>query len=93
MARPVGPICCKCGVEMRIYMNGVLAVTHFQDPPQPYEVWASDCYKCPNCGAKVLTGYGDHELAAHYDTARMARVMRGALLVGEIQDVYVYKGG
>jgi len=93
MSRPVGPICCQCEVEMRIDTNGVIAVTHFQDPPQPYELWDSDRYECPKCGAKVLTGYGQHELAAHYDTERMARETVLMESFTPHQNVYEYKGG
>ena len=93
MSRPVGPICCQCEVEMRIDTNGVLAVTQFLDPPQPYEVWDSDRYKCPKCGMKVLTGYGDHALAEHYDTERMTRVLHTPGMMRETLNVYVYKGG
>jgi len=93
MSRPVGPICCQCEVEMRIDENGILAVTHFQDPPQPYEVWDADRYVCPKCGMKVLTGYGDHALAAHYQVERMSALSEEGPLWRKIQNVYEFKGG
>lgn len=61
------PICVTCKVEMRPENNDVEVVYHYQNPPQPYEIWAADEWKCPKCGHCIITGFGDCALHQHWE--------------------------
>ncbi len=44
------PICAKCETEMRPERNGMVTVTHSQNPPQPYEIYMGDLGSAPSAG-------------------------------------------
>ena len=50
------PVCVPCKVEFRCDKNGVPYVQTTNG--NPYQVWDSDRWKCPSCGALVLSGFG-----------------------------------
>ena len=57
MSVPTLPICVKCNLKMKPDTNGVTVLLMAYDPPQPYEAYAADLVKCPNCGIQVIAGY------------------------------------
>ena len=88
MARPVGPICCKCGREMRPEENGVVAVLYAHQPPVPYEAYRADKWRCPSCGTEVLSGYSQEAIAVHFEVTEMAQVLAIADRRGNRYNVY-----
>jgi len=32
----------------------------------PYKLWKADLYKCPDCSFEVITGFGAHNYAEHF---------------------------
>ena len=71
------PICVPCKVQMRPENNGVQVVYHSQTPPQPYEIWDADEWKCPKCGHCIITGFGGGALHQHWQpdfAAALARI-------------------
>ncbi len=64
MARP-RPVCCECSFEMYPDINGVYVVLMAWDPPQPYEIWCADQWKCRKCGNTFITGFSDRGVQHH----------------------------
>ena len=46
-------ICAKCKVEMRCVKNGII-VRFGEDC-----CYSGDAYECPDCHAKIVTGFGE----------------------------------
>lgn len=61
------PVCVKCGIEMKRIKSGVVALTQFQNPPQPYQAFMADLFECPDCQNQVLSGYGDKPCWQHFE--------------------------
>lgn len=61
------PVCVKCQREMRIDKCGVNVILMAYEPPQPFEIWRGDRWKCPKCGAEVVARYGDRAIAMHFE--------------------------
>ena len=61
------PVCSKCEVQMRPHINGTVVVETFGNPPAPYKLYNADEVICPNCGIKIVTGFGQHPYADHND--------------------------
>ena len=51
------PVCCACSVEMRCQRNEVYAICR-TDGRLGSCYYSGDRYECPECGARVLTGFG-----------------------------------
>lgn len=52
------PICVACGLSMRCHRNGQpVIVTSDKEKEQPYKLYFTDVYKCPDCGIKIVTGF------------------------------------
>lgn len=56
---------CGCGRFMRVAKNGVTVEEQMEDGA-PYKLWGDDLYRCPGCGAEVVSGFGRQPLAEHY---------------------------
>ena len=61
-----GPTCVKCQVEFDRVKSGVNLVQMFNQPQQPYKIWQADLWRCPGCGFEIVSGYGHHPYAEHY---------------------------
>ena len=51
------PICVKCRLEMRCKKNNRLVA----DPEAggfPSSYWLGDEWECPECGSRIVTGFG-----------------------------------
>lgn len=57
-----GKICSKCGIEMRVIRNGVIAVEMAIHGPEA--AWMVDEWGCPECGATVLLGWAKNPIAS-----------------------------
>jgi hypothetical protein len=45
---------------MKVEKNGVVAMEMVDYLKQrPYRIWRADKWKCPECGAEVLVGFGN----------------------------------
>lgn len=41
---------------------------------KPYKLWVGDQWKCPDCGAEILSGFGRDRIAEHYEEDFAERV-------------------
>ena len=74
------PICVKCRLEMRCVKNRRLV----RDPETggfPSTFWMGDEYECPECKARIVTGFGKSFAPSLDPTEMLARerVYRAAL--------------
>lgn len=60
------PTCVKCQIGMKFTESGTWCITMFGDPPQPYQIWSSDKYRCPVCSSEILAGYAERPIAEHF---------------------------
>jgi hypothetical protein len=91
------PICVPCRRFYRMKKSGFAFVEgmprggNFEDPApigtraperwQPYKVWFGDLWRCPDCGAEVITGTGYQPMAErHHDDFRDLIERLGATL-------------
>lgn len=51
------PVCVQCSVDMRPEKNGVYFIED-DGEGNAYKLWATDKWKCPECGVRVLIGFG-----------------------------------
>lgn len=57
------PVCVKCQIEFKPLKNGQAVVTMCHDtPPFPYQLFDADSFKCPGCGAEIVSGFGREPL-------------------------------
>lgn len=75
-------ICANCQTQFRIKKNGVLAVDMFDRPERPYEAYTGDLWECPGCGARIVAGFGELPVAAHYNADRMNMALYAAERTG-----------
>lgn len=54
MASKIYPICCACGLNMKVHKQGVTVVEMAFNPPAPYCMISADEYACRNCDIKVI---------------------------------------
>lgn len=68
------PICLKCQKFFKCTKNGVYFVEGM--PVQaaagvviwkPYKLWAGDTWKCPGCGAEIISGVGARAIGEHFE--------------------------
>lgn len=57
--------CANCGRFMQASKTGQV-VEELDNQGGPYKVWVCDEFTCPDCGAKVVTGFGRSPIAEHY---------------------------
>ncbi len=63
-------VCAKCQVELRCEKSGIAVVEMARacgTPEGPYQIWHADLYKCPVCGAEIVTGFANEPLAQHWE--------------------------
>jgi hypothetical protein len=51
---------------MRVVKNGV-TVEELLEDGRPYKLWDADRWQCPDCGAVVITGFGQRPIAEHWE--------------------------
>jgi hypothetical protein len=67
---------------MRCTKNSV-TVEELTAAAEPYKLWDADLYRCDDCGAEVITGFGAAPLVEHWrpdyptQRARLAPVYPG----------------
>lgn len=65
MPYPHDVVCTACRTHLRIETQRVLVIEMASFGP--YKVWNADLYKCPGCGAEMVTGFGQCPIRAdHY---------------------------
>lgn len=66
------PVCIQCQVELTPEKNGIglLDMADFG----PYKIWDTDLWKCPSCGYEIVVGFGQMEIAEHYQDNFQAQV-------------------
>lgn len=72
MTPTAGHVLCECGRFMVVKNNG-MTVEELMEDGAPYRLWDADLYQCPDCGAKVITGFGRAPLAEHYQPDYLAQ--------------------
>ena len=60
-------ICVKCEVEFKPFENGVIVAEMFQNNTALYRLWSADLWQCPKCGYQIVSGYGNHAYAEHFE--------------------------
>ena len=83
---PRMPLCWPCGLEMRPEKNGVTVIemAHFG----PAALWHADLWKCPECGAAVVSGLAKNPVAEHYQPD-FARQLSEARALGWSREVWL----
>ena len=75
-------VLCGCGRFMQVAQNGV-TVEELTEDGAGYKLWDADRWRCPECGAEVVTGFGRAPLAEHYQpTYQDARRRLGPVRAG-----------
>jgi hypothetical protein len=59
--------CVKCERSLKVVKNGAWVVFMAGDPPEPYQIWSSDIYRCTKCGFEVCAGWSRSPLAEHHE--------------------------
>jgi DNA-directed RNA polymerase subunit RPC12/RpoP len=72
------PVCVTCSREMRFHRTGVTMV-FYNYVDLPYYTIAGDCYRCPHCGAKIISGFSDRS----YDDEDIQKALevKGVIIV------------
>jgi hypothetical protein len=72
------PICVPCQRFFRMKQSGFyfiegMPVSNHAEPGtsepekwQPHKIWVGDRWECGGCGAVILSGFGRHQIAEHY---------------------------
>ena len=89
------PVCVPCERFMRMQKSGyyfiegmplgndakpgLAEIARWKD----YKLWSGDLWKCPDCGASVISGVGYSPIAEHYqeDFGRKKEILAPTLLV------------
>lgn len=66
----MNPYCISCSKEMICSKNGSVLVVPVGI--RPYKIYQSDCYKCPNCGFEVMTGFAQKPTDVYHELSREA---------------------
>ena len=56
---------CGCGRFMRPITNSVV-VEELMESGDPYKLWDADLWGCPECGARIIAGFGRLPIAEYY---------------------------
>jgi len=84
-------VLCGCGRFMRPKKNSV-TVEELLEDGSPYKLWDADLWICEECGVEVITGFGQHPMAEHWQPtyadqrARLAPVYPGRCREESIRD-------
>lgn len=64
----IGPgyVCVGCKTYLRPRKDDIVVLVEMEDG-RPYQLWSADLWECPDCGAQVVLGYGQHQWAEHYE--------------------------
>ncbi len=54
--------------------NGALPGGIDKEKWKPYKLWAGDKWKCPGCGAEIISGVGFNRIAEHYEEDFQTRI-------------------
>lgn len=80
------PVCVPCQRFFRPKKNGYYFIegmpkrgrpepgTAEPENWQPYKLWVGDQWECEGCGAVILSGFGQHPIAEHYQPDFAERV-------------------
>lgn len=73
------PVCVRCHRFFKMVKSGFYLIegkpTELPAEPgvvapdkwEPYKLWAGDLWRCPGCGAEILSGFGFHSVAEHFE--------------------------
>ncbi len=60
------PMCVPCAREMNCHQNSF--IVHVTASGEPYQIWSSDAWRCPECKHMIVSGFGRSPVAeAHVD--------------------------
>jgi hypothetical protein len=65
-------VLCGCGRFMRVRKNSV-TVEELTDDGAAYKLWDADLFECSECGAEVITGFGQGPIAEHWQPSYRAQ--------------------
>jgi hypothetical protein len=59
-------VCVGCKIEFRCLKNDIVAeqLADFGS----YRLWSADLWICPDCGHKIISGFGKGPIAEHYQS-------------------------
>lgn len=91
------PVCVKCQCFFRPKTNGVHWVEGMPDGHtpgnirgrrapeawQPYKLWNSDLWECPDCGHQIIVGHAGQPTAEHYQDDFQAQAVGSMLQVND----------
>jgi len=86
------PVCVPCRLFFRmvksgfVFTEGMPAGSSAPGAWKPYKIWAGDLWKCPRCGAAILSGVGARAIAEHFEpdfAKKMERYGAGQLQVDD----------
>lgn len=54
------PVCATCRIDMHPGKTGISFVEQTGEgiDARPYKIWSADMWECPECGARVVVGFG-----------------------------------
>ena len=80
-------VLCGCGRFMQPQKNGV-TVEELLESGGPYKLWDADLWHCPECGTRVITGFGQTPLAEHWQpNYQMQRTRLAPIHQGRCREV------
>jgi DNA-directed RNA polymerase subunit RPC12/RpoP len=61
------PVCADCKIEFRCLKNDIVAeqLADFGS----YRLWAADLWICPDCGHKIIVGFGKEPIAERHEAS------------------------
>jgi DNA-directed RNA polymerase subunit RPC12/RpoP len=65
-------VCGQCLTEYQIEKTGVYVIEYASFGP--YKIWAADEHRCPNCGSRIITGFGGGPLHVHHEAGFDERI-------------------
>ncbi len=68
-------VCVKCEKEMRPEKNGIYIEEHI-GYDDPYRIWHADLWKCLDCNAQVIVGFGLNPLACDFETEKYDKFLK-----------------
>jgi len=60
------PCCVDCKTSYLPFKNDIVVLETMDNKMQPYKLWCADLLKCPDCGSRIITGFGKKEISEHY---------------------------
>lgn len=78
------PVCVKCKRELYPHKNGMGLLDIVRG--EPYALWDTDVWKCPECGMEVVGGFASSPISAHYENnfSSMVSIYRRRDLLVEV---------